>query len=232
MAGKRQWYDEIITLAGGVNAFEDEGIQFPSLSAEGLLRLNPDVIIEMAPDLNSQPYSEEDVVREWSILPTLKAVREGRVYVLGKGYATIPGPRFVDNGDGTVTDNQTGLMWEQKTVGNVNDTFDWAEAFAYVHGFSDRSVTPPYGGVQGLGSHADWRLPSHTELQTILLAPFPCGTNPCIDPIFGPTASDYWSSTTDPFFPPDAWGVNFDNGNVHGGNKDFDDHVRAVRGGS
>ena len=31
-----------------------------------------------------------------------------------------PGPRFVDNGDGTVTDNQTGLQWEKK-VGNTCD---------------------------------------------------------------------------------------------------------------
>src|SRR5262245_36534894 len=35
-------------------------------------------------------------------------------------------PRFVDNGNGTVTDRQTGLMWEKKTDGNVNATYTWS----------------------------------------------------------------------------------------------------------
>src|SRR5437870_7883095 len=39
--------------------------------------------------------------------------------------------RFVDNGDGTVTDNQTGLQWEQKVTGSsclhcVDDTYIWS----------------------------------------------------------------------------------------------------------
>jgi hypothetical protein len=61
--------------------------------------------------------------------------------------------------------------------------------------------------------HCDWRLPTSAELQTILLAPFPCGTNPCIDPIFGPTQSfDYWSATTFAGNPLSAWNVTFSDG--------------------
>lgn len=41
--------------------------------------------------------------------------------------------------------------------------------------------------TEGFAGYCDWRLPSIEGLQTILLAPFPCGTSPCIDPIFGPT---------------------------------------------
>ena len=64
--------------------------------------------------------------------------------------------------------------------------------------------------------HDDWRLPREAgisatgdrELESILLAPFPCGTQPCIDPIFGPTAPDlYWSATTTPANADDAWFV-------------------------
>jgi hypothetical protein len=65
----------------------------------------------------------------------------------------------------------------------------------------------------GFASHCDWRLPSIVELQTILLAPFRCGTRPCIDPIFGPTAAGiYWSSSTVVRSPANAWGVSFANG--------------------
>jgi hypothetical protein len=52
------------------------------------------------------------------------------------------------------------------------------------------------------------------ELESILLAPFPCGTSPCVDPIFGPTAPElYWSATTTPANADDAWFVYFGPGN-------------------
>lgn len=95
VAGKRQWYDDIITMAGGDNAYEDETVQFPSLSAEGLLRLNPDVIIEMAPNLDQRRTSKEDVIKEWSSLNNVKAVSAGAINILTGDYVTIPGPRFV-----------------------------------------------------------------------------------------------------------------------------------------
>jgi len=45
------------------------------------------------------------------------------------------------------------------------------------------------------------RAPNIAELRTILLSQYPCRTNPCIDPIFGPTQAFYWSSTTLANFP-------------------------------
>jgi hypothetical protein len=73
-------------------------------------------------------------------------------------------------------------------------------------------------------------------LETILLEPYPCGTDPCIDSIFGPTASSgpafYWSSSTIGY-PTYAWLVGFSDGIViTGGGEAGDSHVRAVRGGS
>jgi hypothetical protein len=162
----------------------------------------------------------------------------------GEGLACTPGTcvfdtsgcsatQYEDTGLGTVIDHVTGLEWEQKALDNVNITYGWEDAFAYVHGSSSSSGTPPSGGVQGLGGQADWRLPSHTELQTILLEPYPCGTNPCIDvSVFGPTASSsYWSATTGASFPLIAWFVNFDSGFVNIDGKAGGRHVRAVRGG-
>ena len=156
--------------------------------------------------------------------------------------------RYVDNGDGTVTDTQTGLMWEQKVAGSgfphgVDLTFQWIStgtdpdggAFTSFLGALNNCTSADGSSVTGgFASHCDWRLPSIVELQTILLAPFPCGTSPCIDPIFGPTAAAvYWSSSTVAGSPTNAWGVSFVNGDVlNGDNKGISLFVRAVRGGS
>ncbi len=59
---------------------------------------------------------------------------------------------FVDNGDGTVTDLATGLMWSQDDSGVG---MDWETALAYAEGSE-------------LAGYDDWRLPNVKELQSIL----------------------------------------------------------------
>ena len=95
VAGQDQWYNDVITIAGGQNAFTNKGIQFPSLTGEGLLRLQPDIIVEMAPKLDDAPYTRKEVIEQWDAFRDLPAVRDGRVFVLSGSHVTIPGPRFV-----------------------------------------------------------------------------------------------------------------------------------------
>jgi hypothetical protein len=156
---------------------------------------------------------------------------------------------YLDCGDGTVADSQTGLMW-QKTddAGGLTDrdnTYSWSVSFdapdgtaftEFLYGLNDCESADGVTVTGGYAGHCDWRMPQIDELQTILLEPFPCGTVPCIDEsVFGPTASSgYWSASADNFFPVLAWFVDFFNGFVFNGNKFefFDLHVRAVRAGS
>lgn len=161
-----------------------------------------------------------------------------------------PTNRYLNNGDGTVTDTQTGLQWEKKTttVGSgqnyadphdVDNYYTWSatgtapDGTAFTQFLAALNTPPCFAG------HCDWRLPQvnrdgdPAELETILLAPFPCGTSPCIDPIFGPTVGDgYWSSTTDAAFPGYTWLVLFFDGYVSDANKGNNFSVRAVRAGS
>ena len=117
--------------------------------------------------------------------------------------------RFVDNGDGTVTDHQTGLIWEKKVAGSsclhcVDDSYNWSFSGAAPDGLAFTSfLNTLNGGATGAGNcvspdgssitggfngHCDWRLPSIVELQTIVdLSATGCPRSPCIDPIFGPT---------------------------------------------
>lgn len=90
VCGRGGYFEELIGLAGGVNAYEGE-IPFPALSAEGVLATNPDVIIDLWPDLREKGIDPETVRRQWTSIPGLKA----RMHVIGESYAMIPGPRVV-----------------------------------------------------------------------------------------------------------------------------------------
>ena len=133
-------------------------------------------------------------------------------------YATgcFPEGRFVDNGDGTVTDNCTGLMWQQDTADSNGDgeadTRSWCDAMAYCENLE-------------FAGHDDWRLPNVRELQSIV----DYGrSGPSVDPVFTSVASTHWSSTSHERLPRNAWTVRFLDGEVDVFRKDFG--TRQVRG--
>ena len=122
---------------------------------------------------------------------------------------------YADNGDGTVTDTSTGLMWQQQAGSSSNQT--WEQALAYCEGLN-------------LGGHTDWRLPTTKELRS--LADYNQYA-PAINATYFPNtvSSFYWSSTTNAYYTSFAWGVYFDNGLGYYTNKSSSYYVRAVRGG-
>ena len=94
---------------------------------------------------------------------------------------------FMDNGDGTITDQSTGLMWMKNDSGsgkNWSDALDYSENLVYA-------------------SYNDWRLPNAKELQGILdYTRSPDTTSsPAIDPVFNSTSiSDEGSGTNWPYY--------------------------------
>ena len=125
---------------------------------------------------------------------------------------------YRDNGDGTVTDLNTGLMWQQGDDQN-NQTRTWQQAIAYCEALS-------------LANHSDWRLPTVEELTSLTSIG---RINPSIDTQYFPQCrSDYyWSSSTYVNYPDSAWGVNFHYGYVYAYYKPYNYYyVRCVRGGA
>ena len=125
-----------------------------------------------------------------------------------------PDSAYIDNGNGTVTDIETKLMWQQATAGKMN----WYDAMSYCPGLS-------------LAGYKDWRLPALGELWTLVDTG---GDPPKINKTYFPNtaASWYWSSTTrakDTSYA--AWGVKFYDGGVSTIYKGGSNSVRAVRGG-
>jgi hypothetical protein len=159
-----------------------------------------------------------------------------------------PGPRFVDNDDGTITDTKTGLQWEKKSNdGNVHDTdntYTWsmgspfdADGTAFTSFLAALNRQPCFAG------HCDWRLPSVVELQSLVdYATFA----PAIDAIFSTacppgctvaacsctTLDQYWSATASAESPSNVWTVDFNSGYVSTFEKTLPFYARAVRGGS
>lgn len=146
-------------------------------------------------------------------------------------------PRFYDNGDGTVSDALTGLQWEQKTDdGSIHDkdnVYTWSTGFEPANGTVFTTFLAALNGPC-FANQCDWRLPTRTELETIVLPQLPpCGENPCIDQsFFGPTAANlHWSGTANPTGPGFIWGVQFGYGFVGAAPTTLEFPVRAVRGG-
>ena len=145
---------------------------------------------------------------------------------------------YTDNGDGTISGNVTGLMWEKLSqdgsIHDVNNTYTWSEAF---------SVKVAQLKTACFAGHCDWRLPNRREMESLV----DLGrVAPAVDPLFNtdctqgcalPTCSCtqlgyYWSSTTYQDLPAFAWAVDGNVGIVNAFEKGVvKSGVRAVRGG-
>ena len=95
IAGRGNIYSALVELAGGANCY-DGPVSYPSVSAEGVLRMNPDVVLELTGFLEKKNLTAARIRAEWeTTYPNLEAVREDRVHVIAADYAVIPGPRIV-----------------------------------------------------------------------------------------------------------------------------------------
>jgi iron complex transport system substrate-binding protein len=84
VAAKDTFYDELIRLAGGVNACTETAQKYPEISPEGLAVMNPDLVIDIFPNPGSR-LSLDDFSNAW---------KPYRAIPMTNSYAFTPGPRF------------------------------------------------------------------------------------------------------------------------------------------
>jgi cobalamin transport system substrate-binding protein len=89
------FYDDVIDLAGGVNAVSNTVIRYPELSREGIIAVDPDVILDVVADGGARAVSPDTAAADWLELEDLRAVQNHRVHVLMQDFVVIPGPRIV-----------------------------------------------------------------------------------------------------------------------------------------
>lgn len=152
--------------------------------------------------------------------------------------------QYADNGDGTITDLNTGLMWEKLsddgTIHDRDTSYTWTQAF---------DVKIAALNAASFAGYGDWRLPNVKELQSIIAYSMAAITRPAVDPVFdtgcvaacsvltcscaaSESGAFFWTSTTVATDSSHAWVVYFHAGDVYDQSKDAAHFVRAVRGGS
>jgi cysteine-rich repeat protein len=147
---------------------------------------------------------------------------------------------YVDNGDGTITDSNTGLMWEKLDDNNVGGIHDWNYLYTWDNAFAVKLATLNGGG--GFAGHTDWRVPNLAEIESIrnlenvapaVSAAFNTSCMPgcTVTSCSCTQSSNYWSSSSYAFSPSYAWYVDFNYGYDGANSKSTSNYVRAVRGG-
>ncbi len=143
---------------------------------------------------------------------------------------TTPGEHFIDNGDGTVTDIRTGLIWMRCSLGQIWDgatcagtaaTYTWQQALQVAAGYT-------YAGSSA------WRVPDKKQLRSIV-------ERACYEPAINldifpqmPDVGRYWTSSTDNDYVLNGYAliVYFVNSNSMPSrlvNMDSNEYVRLVR---
>jgi len=143
--------------------------------------------------------------------------------------------RFLDNGDGAVKDNLTGLIWLKNancfdTLGGVAKTgpLRWAEALTWSNNLASGSCGLTDGSTAGM-----WRLPNRKELLSLVdrshyNPPLPTG-----HPFTSVQSGGYWSGSSYSGKSAGAWYVSMDDGYVYYVSKSSSDggYVWPVRAG-
>ena len=135
-------------------------------------------------------------------------------------------PSLKNNGDGTILDNNSGLIWQKCSNGQSNDTMcngtvsrlDWLSAISYCENLT-------------LGGRDNWRLPNINELKSIV--DYSSSKSPSINQTIFPNTNShyYWSSTTTSWKNDNAWNIYFGDGSDSFIGKSIQNYsVRCVTG--
>ncbi len=139
----------------------------------------------------------------------------------------LPSSRFTDNGNGTITDKLTGLVWLKNA--NCFGYKPWATGLSKANTLSNGACSLSDGSKAG-----DWRLPNRKELQSLLNRQQ--GDNYTLLSTYGFLSLQqsangvfYWTSSTSAENDSRAWSVNFSDSSINYSEKDFVGYIWPVR---
>lgn len=97
--GSGSYLNELMRIAGGRNVLDDSRVAYPQISLEGVIRLDPDVIVDMGDMTATEGVSEAHkraVVKLWEAQREIRAVQRKSVFAVADDIFVVPGPRVVE----------------------------------------------------------------------------------------------------------------------------------------
>ena len=99
VAGNFVYFEDIIKKSKNTNAYNSSLKSQPVVNSEKIITMNPDIIILLAPYLEKELKSKEDMIKMWKKLP-VNASEKSNIYIIDKEYSGIPSHRvknFIDD---------------------------------------------------------------------------------------------------------------------------------------
>jgi iron complex transport system substrate-binding protein len=98
--GRGSYLNDLVKIAGGINVLDDARLpEYPRISMESVIRLDPDVIIDagdMGETESEHRRREPTTLRLWRHQPHVRAAQAGAVHAVTSDAFVVPGPRVVD----------------------------------------------------------------------------------------------------------------------------------------
>jgi len=94
VAGNNLYFNDIISASGNQNAYVSSSLSQPIVNVEKIIKMNPDIVIMLAPYINENKISHSDMKKNWLKLP-INAAKKEMIYIIDKEYAGIPSNRVV-----------------------------------------------------------------------------------------------------------------------------------------
>lgn len=106
VGGNNLYFNDIIESSGNKNAYSSSSLAQPIVNVEKIIKMNPDIIIMLAPYIKQRNITKKELKKDWLNLP-INASKNKLIYVVDKEYSGIPSNRvvkFIDDFKGILVD--------------------------------------------------------------------------------------------------------------------------------
>lgn len=156
------------------------------------------------PQSGQSEYDYDCLDAAGNLIPCAGTGQDGAIRA-GKAW---PSPRFIDTGNGTVTDSLTGLIWLKNT--DCYGQIDWNSAIANTSALASGVCDLNDGSIAG-----QWRLPTATEIEYLVKVTWPAlNPAPFIALDYFTLSHRFWTSTTVAGNTSNAWAVDMANASI------------------
>ena len=110
--GSGSFLNDVIRIAGGRNVLFDSKVAYPRISLETIIRLDPDVIVDMGDMAVTVGVTEEhkrSVLKLWEAQKAVRAVRQKKVFAVAADIFVVPGPRVTEAAEAFATMMHGGI---------------------------------------------------------------------------------------------------------------------------